>query len=56
MRLKHERPDGFSVSASKTVAVLVQVLFEAFVDDVERRKWLVDGGERLAALKSLLES
>lgn len=43
LRLKHQRPDGFSVSASKTVAVPVEVLFEAFVDDVERRKWLVDG-------------
>jgi hypothetical protein len=43
MRLKYERPDGFSVTASKTVAVPVSVLFEAFVDDVRRKEWLTDG-------------
>jgi uncharacterized protein YndB with AHSA1/START domain len=42
MRLKHERPDGFSVSASKTISVPVEVLFDAFVDDVNRNKWLPD--------------
>lgn len=43
MRLKYERPDGFSVSASKTVAVPIDVLFDAFVDDDQRRKWLAEG-------------
>jgi uncharacterized protein YndB with AHSA1/START domain len=42
MRIKHQRPDGFSVSASKTVAVPVDTLFEAFVDDNERARWLPD--------------
>ncbi len=43
MRLKHQRPDGFSISASKTVAVSIDVLFDAVVDDVERKKWLAEG-------------
>jgi Domain of unknown function (DUF4287) len=38
------RPDGtFEVSASKTVAVPVKRLFEAFVDTRQRNKWLRDG-------------
>ena len=47
MRLKYERPDGFSVTASKTVAVPVEVLFDAFVDDVRRKEWLNDGAMSL---------
>lgn len=43
MRLKYERPDGFAVSASRTVAVPVDRLFDAFVDDAERKRWLRDG-------------
>lgn len=40
LRMKHQRPDGFSVSASKTIGVPVDVLFAAFVDDVDRERWL----------------
>jgi hypothetical protein len=40
MRRKYERPDGFSITATKTVAVPVDVLSEAFADDVERKRWL----------------
>jgi len=47
MRLKYERPDGFSVTASKTIAVPVDVLFDAFVDDVRRKEWLTDGSMSL---------
>ena len=47
MRLKYERPDGFSVTASKTIAVPVDVLFDAFVDDVRRKEWLADGSMSL---------
>jgi hypothetical protein len=43
MRLKYEHADGFAVSASKTIAVPVVALFEAFVDDAQRRKWLAEG-------------
>jgi uncharacterized protein YndB with AHSA1/START domain len=40
MRLKHERAPGkFEVTATKTIAVPVGVLYDAFVDDIERKKW-----------------
>jgi hypothetical protein len=51
MRLKYQRPGGFSVTASKTVAVSVQDLFHAFVDDDERKKWLVAGTMSLRTAK-----
>lgn len=35
-----QRPDGFEVSASKTVAVPVERLFEAWVDEELRSRWL----------------
>ncbi|MDQ4025861.1 MAG: DUF4287 domain-containing protein [Actinomycetota bacterium] len=41
MRAPGQRADGtYGVSASKTVAVPVDVLFEAFLDERERAKWL----------------
>jgi uncharacterized protein YndB with AHSA1/START domain len=40
MRLKHQQGTGFSVSASKTIAVPLEVLYEAIVDDAQRRRWL----------------
>jgi uncharacterized protein YndB with AHSA1/START domain len=43
MRLKYERPDGFSVTASKTIDVPVETLFDSFVDDARRKKWLGGG-------------
>lgn len=43
MRVKHQQADGFTVYASKTVNVPVDVLFEAFVDDDVRGRWLTDG-------------
>jgi hypothetical protein len=38
-----EHEDGFTVTASKTVAVPVETLYAAFVDPAERRRWLPDG-------------
>ena len=35
--------DGFTATASKTVAVPVERLYDAFVDDRLRRQWLPDG-------------
>jgi hypothetical protein len=52
LRLKHQRPDGFSVSASKTIAVPVGMLFDAFVDEAERAKWLTDGTLSLRTAQS----
>lgn len=40
LRAVHERPDGFSVSVSKTMAVPVHRLYAAFVDDAVRSRWL----------------
>jgi hypothetical protein len=37
-----ERPDGFSVTASRTIAAPVEVVYDAFVDEAERRRWLPD--------------
>lgn len=38
------RPDGtFEVSASKTMAVPIKRVFDAFVNSRQRRKWLTDG-------------
>ena len=47
MRAKHERPDGFSVNASKTVPVPVARLFAAFVEEAARDRWLEPGTLRL---------
>ena len=44
------RPDGtFEVTASKTVAVPVGRLFDAFVDSRRRKRWLTDGKMSLKA-------
>ncbi len=40
MRALHERPDGFSMNASKTFAVPVESLFAAFAEHEERERWL----------------
>jgi len=42
MRVKHQQADGFSVSASKTIAVPIDVLMDAVLDHRTRRKWLTD--------------
>ena len=38
-----EHEDGFTVTASKTVAVPVERLYAAFVEPAERERWLPDG-------------
>ncbi len=43
LRAVGERPDGFAITASKTVAVSVQRLYDAFVDDSLRERWLPGG-------------
>ena len=47
LRAKHERPDGFSVGASRTVAVPVERLYAAFSDEEERARWLPPGSLRV---------
>jgi hypothetical protein len=43
MRAKHQRPDGYNASASKTVSVPVATLFHAVVDEARRDGWLEPG-------------
>ncbi|MDQ3985918.1 MAG: DUF4287 domain-containing protein [Actinomycetota bacterium] len=43
LRLKYQQADGFTISASKTIAVPIDVLFDAFVNSRTRKKWLTDG-------------
>ena len=40
LRAPGERPDGFAVGASRTVAVPVEQLFQAFTDEKLRARWL----------------
>jgi len=47
LRAANQRPDGFSMNASKTVAAPVGELFALFVDDSKRDAWLGDGVLRL---------
>lgn len=43
LRAVGEHADGFAITASKTVAVPVERLFDAFVDEPLRGRWLPDG-------------
>jgi uncharacterized protein YndB with AHSA1/START domain len=43
LRVVGQHADGFSVTAAKTVAVPVDRLYEAFVEEAQRRVWLPDG-------------
>jgi pimeloyl-ACP methyl ester carboxylesterase len=43
LRAVGERPDGFSVTAQKTIAVSVERLYDAFVDASSRTTWLPEG-------------
>ena len=42
MRLKHQQANGFTVYATKTIAVPVDVLFDSFTNSRTRKKWLTD--------------
>ena len=42
LRVKHQQPNGFTIYASKTFATSLETLFEAFVDDEVRARWLLD--------------
>jgi uncharacterized protein YndB with AHSA1/START domain len=46
MRVAGERAEGFAVTASKTVAVPVERLYDAVVDAAERARWLPDAALR----------
>jgi uncharacterized protein YndB with AHSA1/START domain len=42
LRRTHERPDGFSVSGSKTINVPLERLYDAWMDEGRRAGWLAD--------------
>ena len=46
LRVVGQRTDGFSVTASKTVAVPVEQLYAAVVDPGRRARWLPGGDLR----------
>jgi uncharacterized protein YndB with AHSA1/START domain len=47
LRMKYQQADGFTIYASKTIAVPVEVLFDAFVNDGRRQEWLSDASMTL---------
>jgi hypothetical protein len=47
MRRRHERPDGFSVNASKTVAAPLERVYAAFLDESLRDEWVEAGTLRI---------
>jgi hypothetical protein len=46
MRAIHQRPDGYSVSVSRTIGVPVDELRSAFTSAARRRRWLPDAPMR----------
>jgi hypothetical protein len=46
MRAVGEKSDGFAITASKTVAVPVERLYDAFIEQELRRRWLPDADLR----------
>ncbi len=50
LRQKHETPDGYGVSVSKTVNVPLPVLFKAWEDEAERARWF--GRRKLTVRKA----
>ena len=52
-REKHEKPDGYQVSGSRTLAVPLATLYAAWTDEDVRRRWLPDAD--LAIRKATLE-
>jgi uncharacterized protein YndB with AHSA1/START domain len=51
LRAKHQKPDGFTIYASKTVDVPIGSLYDAFVDPDMRSAWLTDGTMALRTSK-----
>ena len=47
LRAPGQRPDGWEIGASKTVAVPVERLYEAFTDEAQREGWLPGAELRL---------
>jgi uncharacterized protein YndB with AHSA1/START domain len=52
IRLKHQQPTGFTIYASRTVNVPLEVLFEAFADERARARWLTDASMALRSSRA----
>src|ERR1700692_1658297 len=48
-RQKHQRQDGFSVSASKTIVSPLAKLYKAIADGKQRAKWFPEGAFKLSS-------
>lgn len=46
LRAMHQRPDGFSISVSRTIGARADVLLAAFTSPARRRRWLPDAPMR----------
>lgn len=44
LRVKHERPDGFEISVSRTLPMSLERVFDIWGDDKQRRRWLAGSG------------
>ncbi len=40
LREKHEKPDGFEISVSRTIAAPAGTAYQAWIDEKTRQKWL----------------
>jgi hypothetical protein len=49
LRAKHEKTNGFSVSASRTIAVPLDELFAAATDAKQRRSWFPKGSLKVTS-------
>ena len=43
LREKHQKPDGYEISVSKTMETAMAALFRAWIEPGRRRLWLPDG-------------
>jgi hypothetical protein len=43
IRVKHQQRTGFTISVSRTIGAPIGVLFDAFIDEPVRSRWLTDG-------------
>jgi uncharacterized protein YndB with AHSA1/START domain len=44
LRQKHQMPDGYQISRSRTIAALPERIYAAWVDGAQRARWLPDPG------------
>ncbi len=52
MRRKHQQASGFTVYASKTIGVPIGALYDAFVEERARSRWLTEGSMSLRSSQS----